>query len=35
MRTEYLDQADLQRRDFAVPVEADISITKIVGTQMI
>jgi hypothetical protein len=31
MRTEDLDQTDLQRRDFAVPVGANISITRIVG----
>jgi len=31
MGTEDLDQTDLQSRNFAVPAEADISITKFVG----
>ena len=28
---EDLDQTDLQHRDFAVPVEADVNITRIVS----
>ena len=31
MGTEDLDQTDLQSRDFTMPVEADISITSVVG----